>query len=725
MGATSAPKTTGLKYTYRDGEGYGDWYRANTGQEWDGTYLNAKPEGMSDVDWTQGRMIQQFEGNKGAAAAQKAQTGQQLTDIYNQQTSAAQASYDSLAKQYQTQMKGELEYAGVLHERMKKYLPQQMAAQGMGGMGITQTAGANAVAKHMGNRNAIIGQNQAAMNELSRNHGERQAAIDTEYKSGMMAADATYNDRMTELSDQLYTDEMALFGQTVKEKEDEQTEYYAAGLSGIKEAKTREEALSLAEQMKPYISESQYNALVVEANNRGNVLDGVAGEETDAAYTETKKQFEALILGAVDAEARAAYLEQYKDKLTPEDYQYYQNSIANLDGLQTKEDTQAGYDAAHGDLTSLYQAGASSADLQSTFDALKAAGKIEPGRETYWAGMISLRQKDEADLAEGKTNAMQKESADWGMTMLGEALSSKDRQDILIELATWKGQGKITQTQYDMAVQYCRVLDGNAEYLEGLESEEKENTKRARLVDDIIGYIVDVAGDHAEALEFYNKHKGDLEFSEAEQRSIDIALEMRENMDEDEALLKMTEEQSAAYDQCVSMLGLCTTTAKQLETLEKFRDKLAPEVYEELKMVLEFQAEDPETQAVEKEAAREKDAQAKGYSSAAEYDQAVLEGKEYVESDGKQYQIIGEAISINDMGVADKKKYTDEIKKLGYTNPYGKDIPNGATIQVPWERRGPLGSMGAQYKSYTYYNGEWYQTVTVSNNRQGGRGGTF
>ena len=48
MGATSAPKTTGLKYTYRDGEGYGDWYRANTGQEWDGTYLNAKPEGMSD-----------------------------------------------------------------------------------------------------------------------------------------------------------------------------------------------------------------------------------------------------------------------------------------------------------------------------------------------------------------------------------------------------------------------------------------------------------------------------------------------------------------------------------------------------------------------------------------------------------------------------------------------------------------------------------------------------
>ena len=178
---TGTPKKTGLKYTYRDGEGYGDWYRANTGMEWDGTYLNAKPEGMSDVDWMQGTMLQQFEGNKGAAAEQKAQTGQQLTDIYKQQTSAAQQSFNSMANQYNTQMKGELEYAGVLHERMKKYLPQQMRAAGMGNMGIAQPAGANAAARHMSTRAGIIGQNQASMNELYRTHGERQAAIDAEY----------------------------------------------------------------------------------------------------------------------------------------------------------------------------------------------------------------------------------------------------------------------------------------------------------------------------------------------------------------------------------------------------------------------------------------------------------------------------------------------------------------------------------------------------------------
>jgi hypothetical protein len=195
-------------------------------------------------------------------------------------------------------------------------------------------------------------------------------------------------------------------------------------------------------------------------------------------------------------------------------------------------------------------------------------------------------------------------------------------------------------------------------------------------------------------------------------------------MDEDEALAKMTEEQSAAYDQCVSMLGLCKTTAQQLEQLEKFKDKLAPEVYEELKMVLEFQAEDPDVQATEKEMAREDEAKAKGYGSAAEYDAAVLEGKEYVEFEGTQFQIIGEAIDINGMSVAEKKAYTDEIEKLGYKNPYGKDIPNGATIKVPWKKPGLMGGMGAQYKCYTYYNGEWHQSITV-HDREGDRKGTF
>lgn len=716
MGATSAPKTTGLKYTYRDGEGYGDWYRANTGQEWDGTYLNAKPEGMSDVDWTQGRMIQQFEGNKGAAAAQKAQTGQQLTDIYNQQTSAAQASYDSLAKQYQTQMKGELEYAGVLHERMKKYLPQQMAAQGMGGMGITQTAGANAVAKHMGNRNAIIGQNQAAMNELSRNHGERQAAIDTEYKSGMMAADATYNDRMAELSDQLYTDEMALFGQTVKEKEDEQAEYYAAGLSGIKEAKTREEALSLAEQMKPYISESQYNALVVEANNRGNVLDGVAEEEHKADVTESEARLESNIKDATSREEAREWLDAAlaDGTIRPESKSYFENMITNKFNKIDAENTVAGQQKASEQLTSLFAAGANSADIRTTYDQMVKAGTITEADKPYWDSMLSTLEKEENEKAEGLISTEQAGQADWARELLGYALDASTRAEILEECGEWLKSGKITQSQYDAIKAYAGVLDSNDDFLKAEESERKAMEEHDALVEDIVGYIVDVAGNYDSASAYYSKYvDGGEEFSDADKRSIEIALDLRKNMDAKNIELKMTEEQSKAYDSCISLMGLYDTVEGQRKVLEQYKDRLAPELYEELKVTLDVLGENPETQAVEKEAAREKDALAKGYGSAAEYDAAVLEGKEYVDFEGTQFKIIGEAIDINGMSVAEKKVYTDEIEKLGYKNPYGKDIPNGATIKVPWKKPGFMGGRVAQYKCYTYYNGEWHQSITV------------
>ena len=839
---TGTPKKTGLKYTYRDGEGYGDWYRANTGMEWDGTYLNAKPEGMSDVDWMQGTMLQQFEGNKGAAAEQKAQTGQQLTDIYNQQKSAAQASFHSLANQYNTQMKGELEYAGVLHERMKKYLPQQMRAAGMGNMGIAQTAGANAAARHMSTRAGIIGQNQASMNELSRTHGERQAAIDAEYKKGMMAADTAYNDRMTELSDQRYADEMALFGQTVKEKEDEQAEYYAAGVSGIKEAKTREEALALAEQMKPYVSESQYNGLVVEANNRGNKLDGDAKEDLDTGYDKTEGKLLDLISGATTrdeaqayldaaiadgslpedrrdylegkiankfgakdaadvesrynktaasmdaliaqgktadaleadlqsyidsgsirpedaehykkviaglkdteakiagdtkaaeakslileettAEGRKATLEKYKGQISEDAYTSLSNLIDTLDRNQNAADAAAGQKKASEQLTSLFAAGASSADIRTTYDKMLTAGTITEADKPYWDSMLSTLEKEERDKAEGLISAEQATQADFARDMMGYALDPITRAEILEECGAWLESGKITQSQYDAIAAYAGVLDSNDEYLKASEEEQKAMEEHDALVEDIISYIVSAANNYDEANQYYTDFvNGGEEFSEADKRSIELALKMRQNMDDKDALLKMTEAQSKAYDRCVNMMGLYDTVEGQRKALEMYKDDLAPDVYEEFKAVLDKLAEDPETQAAEKEAAREKEAAAKGYGSAAEYDAAVLEGKEYVEYEGASYKINGEAVSIDDMDAKEKQEFTRKLKEIGFVNPYGKDIPNGITVKIPKKMAGP---MGLEYNAtYIFYNGEWYPALTMQEKKSGGRGGSF
>lgn len=834
---TGTPNQSGLKYTYRDGEGYGDWYLANTGMEWDGNYLTAKPEGMSDADWTQGILMQKFDASKAAAEATRDQTKAGLGDIYNQQTSAAQQSFNSMANQYNTQMKGELEYAGVLHERMKKYLPQQMRAQGMGNMGIAQTAGANAAARHMSTRAGIIGQNQASMNELSRNYGERQAGLDAKYAEGMMAADATYNSTIADLNSGRYEDDLALFGQTVKEKEDEQAEYYAAGLSGIKNATTREEALALAEQMKPYVSESQYNALVVEANNIGNKLDGDAAEDmeerltegenrlketitgattreeaqawldaaiadgtiraesksyfeqliankfnaedkatgekeevkateqlnslfangvssakltetlnsmitagtipaSDRAYWESlisakkaaedeeaadKKaqeqaplaaEAESLILQATTAKQRADILKTYKGAVSDAQYRYLESLVGVADGNQTVRDAQEAQGKASEQLASLFAAGASSADIRTAYDQMLTAGTITEADKPYWDTMLSTLEKEEADKAASKISTEQADQADWAREVLGNALDPTMREEILEECQEWLETGKITQSQYDAIKAYADVIDSNDEYLKASEEEQKAMEEHAALVDDIIGYIVDVAKNYDEANKYYTDFvSGGEEFSEAEKRSIDIALKMRQNMDDDEALVKMTEEQSKAYDRCVNMMGLYDTVEGQRKVLEKYKDDLAPEVYEEFKAVLDVLAEDPETQKTEQEVKQDQTANDAGYGSHSEMVEAIVSGNQTVEHDGESYRLKGGPLKQSGNGTNNMgdnfwlRKITEELAKVGYKRWNDVNIEEGMAITVTYD---PMDGMLKKSDTFFYYNGAWY-----------------
>lgn len=896
MVTTTAPKSTGLKYTYRDGEGYREWYQANMGADWDGNYLSAKPEGMSDVDWMQGTMIQRTEAEKAAAAEQKAQTGQQLTDIYNQQRSAAQNSYNAMASQYSQQMKNDLEYAGVLHEIMKKYVPQQMAAQGMGGMGITQTAGANAVAKHMSNRSAIIGQHQSSMNELNRTHGERQAALDSEYRKGMMAADAAYNDRVTQLNDQLYADDLALFGQTVEEKAAEQEQYYLAGSSGIANATTREEALALAEQMKPYVSQAQYDRLVVEANNRGNVLEGIEEEkqemdtnaaqdkaagqlrdlfsagtgaatlrttldgmiaagtipESDRAYWEAiiinKEKMEAdeaqgkitaeqtqaaaeaenLLLQATTPEQRAKVLETYQGAVSESQYRYLESLAGIADGNQVKEDTtasqnkaieqlsslfatgtsaaklketlegmiaagtipesdraywetmiankeaieaeeaqgkitaeqtqsaaeaetlllqattpeqraqvlatyqgavsesqyryleslagiadgnqsasdkQEGYDKADMDLRTLYQAGASSTDLQSTYDALAADGKIEPGREQFWKSMISLREQEETEIDQGKISVEQADNTNFAMMILGDALDPESRAGILEGCATWLEQGKITQTQYDMIVQYAGVLDGNAEYLNQQEKDAEAKEDHEVRYENTLTYIAFAAVDYDDAVRYAEEHRE--EFSDTEWESIQVQLAARKKADNDANLAEQDATQAEAEERFLDQMSLYASSSNATEKiralLESFKDKLHPDVYGAWKMYVDDLAKSPLQQYNESLAGKDEDmaqkeldAQAKGYESWADYDSAVLMGREPVH---EKYYITGAPIADADF----PEWAANSMKEDGFSGPYDPKH-NRAAVDL------------GDGSFLVWYDGEWYpaKTNTVS-----------
>jgi hypothetical protein len=129
--------------------------------------------------------------------------------------------------------------------------------------------------------------------------------------------------------------------------------------------------------------------------------------------------------------------------------------------------------------------------------------------------------------------------------------------------------------------------------------------------------------------------------------------------------------------------------------LESFKDKLHPDVYGAWKMYVDDLAKSPLQQYNESLAGKDEDmaqkeldAQAKGYESWADYDSAVLMGREPVYDD---FYITGTPIADADI----PELVTKKIKHDGFSGPYD---PNHTTTWV---------EVGAN-KYVVWYEGEWY-----------------
>lgn len=108
-----------------------------------------------------------------------------------------------------------------------------------------------------------------------------------------------------------------------------------------------------------------------------------------------------------------------------------------------------------------------------------------------------------------------------------------------------------------------------------------------------------------------------------------------------------------------------------------------------------------------------------------EYDQRVVEGKEFINYGGKEYKIL-EKLDKNSNEITNNDSFTEKLNALGYTNPYDKNIPNGTTIYinrdstgsdkvtfwdfVPFVHAKHISRTGSHNWHLTYYNGEWYHS---------------
>ena len=137
-----------------------------------------------------------------------------------------------------------------------------------------------------------------------------------------------------------------------------------------------------------------------------------------------------------------------------------------------------------------------------------------------------------------------------------------------------------------------------------------------------------------------------------------------------------------------------------------------------------------------------KDQQDAEKKSQEEKDKRIITGQESFEYNGKYYQI-GSRLDDNANEIKHNRDFTEQLKNLGFTDPFDKNIPNGTTLTVKSDAYGSnehnwkdwVGGVditdwrnwipgyniynqinnwaNLETRTLTFYNGKWYSSSEV------------
>lgn len=320
---TTTPTQTASSQTSNvpkyQGTSFLDWYKTNYGRNYDNSVFS-RLGSMSDVDWEQGNKLyslykseQQQKNSYDSAVSDLERQYANLIELAkrNRDYSTGEATkraseslgeferYYNLAKQSLDQEKTSAQQnASIMYDKMKKYLPEQIKAQGLGGLGVSESAMLDAYNTYMSNMGAIASDYQKNKTSIENNYQDNRRSVESERDSAIRAANNTYDtsvanfgeNKAQRLSDLKSTHEQNLFD-TRQKTEDEVTgvlnkygELEKQRIENIAEVKnvldayvkegSYEDGLSWLAENKSLFGSEEYNTLYQNVEKEKGILEG-------------------------------------------------------------------------------------------------------------------------------------------------------------------------------------------------------------------------------------------------------------------------------------------------------------------------------------------------------------------------------------------------------------------------------------------------------------------
>lgn len=204
-----------FKSTYSGETDFLDWYKRNYGVDYDGVSAFSRKEGMSDVDWEIGSSLynsykqskqRESEYNSGVSDIERAYGNQvaiaQKNRDYsvNEATKRADDSLSKLEEFYKTtgealdkSKRQSQQNASITLDKLKKYLPTQIKAQGLGGLGVSESTMLKAYNNYNSDMGAIESDYQQNKSTLETNYQDNKRGIESDRDSAINSANNAYN----------------------------------------------------------------------------------------------------------------------------------------------------------------------------------------------------------------------------------------------------------------------------------------------------------------------------------------------------------------------------------------------------------------------------------------------------------------------------------------------------------------------------------------------------
>ena len=231
------------------GNSFKDWYKTHYGSNYTGQSYS-RPEGMNDLDWDIGRTLYDAYQREQALTDDYNKKTNYYKQMYNSQQSAAEEAYNNYLQNIEQAYKASVgsldndrsssqQAASIMLDKAMKYLPEQLKAQGLGGLGVSSSAmleANNNYINQLGSIMELYNQNKGALDlghsndlqELANGKLDNDTQRYNQYISSLMSLEDAYNANMLSNNTQSSNNVTDLLNNYRELEREEQDREYAA-----------------------------------------------------------------------------------------------------------------------------------------------------------------------------------------------------------------------------------------------------------------------------------------------------------------------------------------------------------------------------------------------------------------------------------------------------------------------------------------------------------------